>query len=116
LVGHNNRYHNAVRLIYKEKTTNTADDLYKLLSGFWKSSMTVQGGFYTILLAAIYLPAAYWINGKISQLGKTPPELTAEGVSDNYSDIIIKLLAIVSPLIASGFAGTANWLNFFGSS
>lgn len=95
-------------------STNPQDKLVELLTGFWKSSMTIQGGFYTILLAAIYLPAAYWISGRIERLGKEKGELEAQGVNFKYTELIFKLLAIVSPLLVSGFGSATNWLDIFG--
>ncbi|HEY0429252.1 MAG TPA: hypothetical protein VGC76_15840 [Pyrinomonadaceae bacterium] len=95
--------------------SNEEDNIaYKLIKSFWESATTVQGGFYTILLAAIYLPAAFWIGGKISGLGKDKAEMESQGVSLKFTDVFIRLLAIVSPLIASGFGAGKDWLNIFG--
>jgi hypothetical protein len=97
-------------------STNTDNKLVELLKAFGQKSMTVQGGFYTILLAAIYLPAAYWISGRIARLGLDKNKLDAQGVTFKYTDLIFKLLAIVSPLLTASFGANTNWLtSLFGS-
>jgi hypothetical protein len=92
-------------------STDATNPLYTLLESFNKSSMSVQGAFYTILLAAIYIPPALWIKEKSSQLGKTDDELTKSGIAFSYKDIL-QLVAIVSPMIA-GALGGGKWLDFF---
>lgn len=92
--------------------TNTSD-LFILLNNFLKSSMSVQGAFYTLLLTAIYLPPVFWIKEKVSLMRVPEKTLMDKGIQFSYTDIIFRLLAIVSPLIAGAFGSSVEWLGFF---
>jgi hypothetical protein len=73
---------------------------YKLLAEFLKSSLAVQAGFYTIILAAIYLPVVYVIQSR-----DVPPETKKEEARTGWSgfslaDVLPRLIAIISPFLA----------------
>jgi hypothetical protein len=79
---------------------------------FFESSLKVQAGFYSILLAVIYFPAAYWIKQNVANL-KLPPEQTSEkGLSFTWTDFLPKLISVFSPILAAPLSGFIG--NFFG--
>ncbi len=94
-------------------SSEPTNDMYKLILTLTNSSTSVLGGFYTILLAAIYLPATSWIKVQIEKMKKDENELKAAGVVFSNYEIIFRILAIASPLITSAFGNSVNWLGFF---
>ena len=93
----------------------------KVLDGFSKFSQAVQGGFYTLLLAVVYLPAVFLIRNKArDQMGKlpTPPvdkddALEKQGFIFSYAEIVPRFLLIIAPLLVGSFGDPLS--KFIGS-
>jgi hypothetical protein len=65
---------------------------------------TVLGGFYTLLIACTYLPAAYIIQRRAENalgrnVGDTEAELKKLGFTFSFSDAIPRILAIAGPFL-----------------
>ncbi len=84
-------------------------DYSVLLENFFKISHSVQAGFYSLLLATIYIPAAYWIWKKEGN------RLTGESTTwfSSFSKYAAPLITIISPLLAKPFSDLLTSL--FGS-
>lgn len=71
---------------------------------YFKSGMTFQAGIYTIMLAVLYLPAAYIIKQKaeaLNRVGVLPAgTLEQKGLSFKFWEFLPKLLTILSPFLA----------------
>ena len=80
-------------------SSDPANPYYKLLAEFLKSSLAVQAGFYTIILAAIYLPVVYVIQSK-----DVPAEAKKEDktgwIGISFAEVLPRLIAIISPFLA----------------
>lgn len=87
-----------------------ANAYYKILADFFTSSITVQAGFYTILLAVIYLPVAYAISVKTSS------DVTTNEVKENgwwsvsFAELLPRIFAIISPVLAGPIVTLFNYL------
>lgn len=71
------------------------------LRSFFGSSLNVQAGFYSILLAVIYFPAAYFIRQNTAALDLEVKETEDKGLSFNWTDFIPKLISVFSPILAA---------------
>lgn len=81
-------------------STDPNNPYYKLLAEFFKSSLAVQAGFYTIILAAIYLPVMYVIQSKDgAPAAKKEEQKTGAGVF-SFAEVLPRLIAIISPFLA----------------
>lgn len=78
----------------------------KIAQGFFATIVAVDGGFYTILLAAVFIPAALIVKGRVED--KLLPAgaedrqkiLKEHGLDFSFSEALPKLLAIMAPLLA----------------
>lgn len=81
-------------------STDPNNPYYKLLAEFFKSSLAVQAGFYTIILAAIYLPVMYVIQSKDgAPAAKKEEQKSGAGVF-SFAEVLPRLIAIISPFLA----------------
>ena len=79
------------------------------LKDFFKYSFSIQAGFYTILLAVIYLPVSYMI----PDTPKSPnveDSINEQGFLATINNFLPNLLAIILPLLADP---VANLLKYF---
>jgi hypothetical protein len=81
-------------------SSDPANPYYKLLAEFLKSSLAVQAGFYTIILAAIYLPVIYVIQSKDTLPAPKKEEQKSTGWGISFADVLPRLIAIISPFLA----------------
>lgn len=79
----------------------------KIAQSFFAGIVAVDGGFYTMLLAAVYLPAALIVRARTEQLAALPAEesdraktLKEHGLDFSFSEALPRLLAILAPLLA----------------
>ena len=87
--------------------TSRDEQLAKAAEGFLSSFLSVEGGFYTLMLAAMYLPAAYLIHRRALRLGNLPKEeakveeaLKTHGLAFSFTESLPRILAILGPVIA----------------
>ena len=90
-------------------TTETA----KSAEGFFTTLTTTIGGFFTILLAAIYLPTAYIIHKRARAViqgddsvaaGAKDEEMEKKGFKFSFSETLPRLLAILAPFLTGPIA------------
>lgn len=78
----------------------------KTVAGLNSSIITLQGSFYTLMLTALYLPAALLLRYRARQLATAqPPEeqeswLQKHGLTLSFTDYLPRILAILGPLMA----------------
>lgn len=82
------------------------------LRSFFGSSLNVQAGFYSILLAVIYFPAAYFIRQNTAALHLDDKETEDKDLSFNWTDFIPKLISVFSPILAAPLGALIGY--FFG--
>lgn len=82
------------------------------LRSYFTSSLSVQAGFYSILLAVIYFPTAYWIRENVAALKLEVEETNEKGLSFTLTDFIPKLISVFSPILAAPLAAFIGY--FFG--
>jgi hypothetical protein len=84
----------------------------KAVSTLITGIVNALGIYYTLLLAAVYVPAALVLRGRVQALvvaSGVPPEkreefLKARGLALSYAQYLPRLVAILSPLLAGPFA------------
>lgn len=86
---------------------------YTSLRTFFENSLKVQAGFYSILLAVIYFPTAYWIKQNVAALKLDATETSDKGLSFSLTDFLPKLISVFSPVLAAPLASFVG--QFFGS-
>jgi hypothetical protein len=92
-------------------STENNNAFINLYDNFTKTLFSVEGGFFTLLLASVYLPAAYIVRLKSSELALTDENgnvlsisakeqiLKERGLIFSLGDFAPRLLVILSPLI-----------------
>lgn len=93
-------------------STDPNNPYYKLLAEFLKNSLAVQAGFYTIILAAIYLPVMYVIQAKGGAVGVKKEEQKTGWAGFSLADVLPRLIAIISPFLAGPLL---DLLKYFGN-
>jgi energy-converting hydrogenase Eha subunit E len=73
---------------------------YLLLSEYFNSTLAIQAGFYTIVLAAIYLPVAYVIATKTKTDAAATVDTSKSWWWGSFTTILPRLLTIISPFLA----------------
>jgi hypothetical protein len=83
------------------------EQLAKVGEAFLSSFLSVEGGFYTLMLAAMYLPAAYVLYKRAWTLKNLPEEETKKeemlkehGMTFSLTESLPRILAILGPLLA----------------
>ena len=86
-----------------------------LVAEFFASSTTFQAGLYAVMLAAIYLPAAWLIQDKAAALRSeglaTTEQLREKGLSFNFWEFLPRLLVIAGPFLAAPISKLAESLS-----
>jgi hypothetical protein len=90
-------------------STDHSNEFYTLLANYFKSSIGVQAGFYSILLAVIYLPVAYAIPSKDVPTPPSPNLLEKIGLPFP-SDFLTRLITVLSPFLAGPLAELFKFL------
>ena len=80
-------------------------EIAKTLNNFGTYSLAVQGGFFTLLLAVVYLPMGFVLQEKARLVETDEKKLSDQGFVADYKAIIARLVAILAPLLA-GTLGT----------
>jgi hypothetical protein len=83
------------------------EQLIKIAENFFSNILAVEGGFFTLLLAAAYLPAAFIVRWQVEQVSGLPQaEAEREKTLQNYNltfsfnDALPKIIAILGPILA----------------
>jgi hypothetical protein len=100
-------------------STNPEHESVKLLAGYFKQAVSVQAGFYAVMLAVVYLPVAYVIKERASDLARfstlTPEAKTKlldqYGMSFSLKDLWPRLITILSPFLAGPILEIFNSLS-----
>jgi hypothetical protein len=78
----------------------------KTAASFVSNLLTVEGGFYTLVLVAVYLPAAFVLQRRASLLDKLPTEepekekkLQEYGMTFSFKESLPRILAILGPIL-----------------
>lgn len=86
--------------------TSQDESLAKIASSFLSNILTMEGGFYTLVLAAVYLPAAVVLHRRARLLPTLPEEepkkdevLKQYGLSFSFTESLPRILAILGPLL-----------------
>ena len=103
-----------VSTVYSWALTFVTSETAKTAEGFFSNVTTVMGAYFTLLLAATYLPAAYIINWRARKVyeeanpavPKTDEdaELQEMGLKFSFVESLPKILAIAAPLLTSPIA------------
>ncbi|MCA1642670.1 MAG: hypothetical protein LC785_12145 [Acidobacteria bacterium] len=93
----------------------------KVMADFNTSFVSTQAGAYTLLLAAIYIPAALVLDGRaaalarrvLPQMGKKEREewLRARGLSSSFSEHLPRIVAILGPFLAGPLGDLIGFLS-----
>lgn len=83
------------------------EQMLKIAENFFANLLAVDGGFFTLLLAAAYLPAAFIVRWQVEQIGGLPQvEAEKEKTLQNYhlafsfNEALPKIIAILGPILA----------------
>jgi cytochrome b561 len=79
----------------------------KVAESFYSSLLATEGGFFTLILAAVYLPAALILRSHANSLNGLPEQnadreklLTDYNLTFSFTESLPRLLAILGPLLA----------------
>ena len=83
------------------------DAVEKIVEGFTSSIVAADAGFYTLLLAAVYLPAAFILQWRARSLKGLPKErserdkvLHGHGLTFSFKESFPRIVAILGPFLA----------------
>ena len=86
--------------------TSREDAAVKTASAFVSSLLSVEGGFYTLVLVAVYLPAAVILQRRANHLEGLPADeaarkkvLQENGMTFSFSESLPRILAILAPVL-----------------
>jgi len=84
-------------------------DYKELLRDFFKYSLTAQAGFYTILLALMYFPVAYFIPNT-PDAPNVQNSLQNKGFLATVNEFFPRLIVFILPLLAKPVANLFQYL------
>jgi hypothetical protein len=96
------------KAIYQWSLAYTSQEpgLTKIASDFLSSILAIEGGFYTLVLVAVYLPAAVVLQRRARVLDALPVEeserekkLQQYGLSFSFTESLPRILAILGPTL-----------------
>jgi hypothetical protein len=81
--------------------TSRDEHTIKAAESFSAALLAYDGGFYTLLLAALYLPAAFVLRRRGAELvAHDPKALEKYGLNFSFTESLPRMLAILGPLLA----------------
>lgn len=81
--------------------TPREEHLVKAADSFTAALVAFDGGYYTLLLAALYLPAAFMLRRQAGQLVDYDPKtLEPYGLNFSFTESLPRMFAILGPLLA----------------
>jgi hypothetical protein len=87
--------------------TSREEGAVRVAEKFISSLLAVEGGFYTLVLVAVYIPAAVILQRRANHLEELPDEgaerekqLNEYDISFSFTESLPRLLAILGPVLA----------------
>ncbi|MDX6382916.1 MAG: hypothetical protein QOK48_489 [Blastocatellia bacterium] len=81
--------------------TSRYEPLVKAADSFTAALLAYDGGYYTLLLAALYLPAAFMLRRQGARLvDHDPKALEQYGLNFSFTESLPRMFAILGPLLA----------------
>ncbi len=84
----------------------TEDGVDKIVESFTSSIVTAEAGFYTLILAGVYLPAALILQWRARSLQKLPEDVSEKdkvlqgyGLTFSFKESLPRLVAILGPFL-----------------
>jgi hypothetical protein len=98
--------------------TSHEPQLNKVAMSFVSNLLSVEGGFYTLVLIAVYVPAAFVLQKRTAYLNELPIDdteraklLSQHRMTFSFTESLPRILAILGPVLAGpiGQFFSRNW-------